>query len=90
MEGRKHHMEQTEGYKRLLHSSTGGEYAVENRVSEEPVFVWWVKFLLRKRDCIISKTQRHWLKSHKYGIRVPNTIEEAILIDKENGDIPGD
>ena len=62
------------------------EYAVENRVSEEPDFAWWVKFVLRKRDCIISKTQRHWLKTHKYGIRVPNTVEESILIYKENGD----
>ena len=62
------------------------EYAVENRVSEEPAFAWWVKFVLRKRDHIISKTQRHWLKTHKYRIRVPNTVEETILIDKENWD----
>ena len=55
-------------------------------MSEEPAFAWWVKFVLRKRDCIISKMQRHWLKTHKYGIRVPNTVEESILIDKENGD----
>ena len=59
---------------------------MENRVSEEPAFAWWVKFVLRKRDCIISETHRHWLKTHKYGIRVPNTVKEAILIDKENGD----
>ena len=32
------------------------------------------------------KTQRYWLKTHKYGIRVPNTVKEVILIDKENGD----
>ena len=62
------------------------EYAVENRVSEEPAFAWWVKVVLRKRDCIISKTQMHWLKTHKYGIRVPNTVKENILTDKENGD----
>ena len=61
------------------------EYAVDNRVSEEPAFAWWVKCVLRKHDHIISKTQRYWLKTHKYGIRVPNTVEEAILIDKENG-----
>ena len=53
------------------------EYAVENRVSEEPAFAWWVKFVLRKRDCIISKTQKHWLKTHKYGIRVPNKFEDT-------------
>ena len=32
------------------------------------------------------KTQRCWIKNHKYGIREPNTVEEAIIIDKENGD----
>ena len=35
------------------------DYAVENRISEEPAFVWWVKCVLRKRDRIISKTQRN-------------------------------
>ena len=59
---------------------------MENRVSEEPAFAWWVKFVLRKYDRIISKTHRYWLKTHKYEIRVPNTFKEAILIDKENGD----
>ena len=59
---------------------------MENIVSEKPAFAWWIKFVLRKRDRIISKTQRYWLKTHKYGIRMPNTVKEAILIDKENGD----
>jgi hypothetical protein len=62
------------------------EFAVENRLSEEPAFAWWVKHVLKKRDRIISKTQRFWIKTHKYGIRVPNTVEEAIEIDAENGD----
>ena len=59
---------------------------MEKKISEKSAFAWWVKFILRKRDHIISKTHRHWLKTHKYGICVPNTVEEAILIDKENGD----
>ena len=85
MEGRKHHMEKLK-YIKDSYPVQLVEYAVENRVLEEPAFVWWVKFVLRKRDRIISKTQRHWLKTHKYGIRVPNKVEESILIDKENGD----
>ena len=32
------------------------EFAVENRLSEEPAFAWWVKHVLKKRDRIISKT----------------------------------
>ena len=62
------------------------EFAVQNRISEEPAFAWWVKHVLKKRDRIISKTQRFWVKTHKYGIRVPNTVKEAIEIDKDNGD----
>ena len=57
---------------------------MENIISERPAFAWWVKFVLWKRDDIILKTQRYWLKTHKYGIRVPRTVEETIIIDKEN------
>ena len=42
--------------------------------------------MLKKQDQIISKTQRFWVKTHRYGIRVPNNVNEAIEIDKENGD----
>ena len=62
------------------------EFAAENRISEEPAFVWWVKYVLNKQERIISKTQRFWVKTHKYGIRVPNTVKEAIEIDKDSGD----
>ena len=62
------------------------EFAVENRISEEPEFPWWVKYVLKKQDQIISNTQRFWVKTHRYGIRVTNTLKEAINIDKENGD----
>ena len=52
------------------------ELALENRISEEPEFAWWVKYVLKKRYQMISKTQRFWVKTHKYGIRVPNTVNE--------------
>ena len=61
------------------------ESAVENCTSEEPAFAWWVKYMLKKQDRIISKTQRFWAKNYKYGIRVTNNVKEAIEIDKENG-----
>jgi len=57
------------------------EYAVLNRISEEPAFAWWTKHVLKKRDMIISKTMRHWVKTHKYAIRVPRDVAEAIRID---------
>ena len=61
------------------------EFKLENRISEEPAFALWVKYVLKKRDRIISKIQRFWVKTNKYKIRVPNTVKEAIDIDKENG-----
>ena len=51
------------------------EYAFENRILEEPEFAWWNKHMLNKRDLIISKTQRYWVKTHKYGLIVPKTVK---------------
>ena len=59
------------------------EFKLENRISEEPAFAWWVKYVLRKQDQIVSKT--FWVKTHKYRITVPNIVKEEIDIDKENG-----
>ena len=39
----------------------------------------------KKQDQIISKTQRFWVNTNKYGIRVLNNVKEASAIDKENG-----
>ena len=58
MEGQKHHMEKLKDIKDSYPVQLA-EYAVENRVSEEPAFAWWVKFVLRKRDHIKLKTQRY-------------------------------
>ena len=63
------------------------EFEVENHISEEPDFAWWVKYVLKKGDQIISKTQLFWVKTQKYRIRVQNTVNEAINIYKENDDI---
>ena len=51
------------------------EFAVENRILEEPAFAWWVKYVLKKQDQMISKTQRFWVNTHKYRIRAPNTVK---------------
>ena len=62
------------------------EYAVENIISEEPAFAWRTKHVMNKRDQIISKTQRYWVKTHKYGLRVTKSVKEAFDIDQENVD----
>jgi hypothetical protein len=60
------------------------EYAVANKIDQEPAFCWWVANVLRKRNRIIAKVKkRYWRTTHKFGIRLPKTVEEAIQIDRE-------
>ena len=60
------------------------EYAVANRIADEPAFAWWVPQVLRRRNRIISKVKsRYWKTTHKFGIRLPKTVEEALQIDED-------
>ena len=62
------------------------EYAVSQGIDHEPAFAWWVPFTLKKRDRIIASLNARYLNTtHKFGIRVPKTVLEAIEIDPENG-----
>ena len=62
------------------------EYAVAHSLTEEPAFKWWVPLVLRKRSRIISKVKsRYWRTTHKYGIKLPKTVEEALAIDAATG-----
>jgi hypothetical protein len=59
------------------------EYATTNKIAEEPAFSWWVHHVLRKRNRIISKVKtRYWSRSHKFGIELPKSVKEALLIDE--------
>jgi hypothetical protein len=63
------------------------EYAVSRDIADEPAFAWWVPFTLKKRDRIISAVnKRYWKRTHKFGIQVPHSVDQALQIDKENGD----
>ena len=63
------------------------EYAVAAKVAMEPAFAWWVPYTLKKRNRIISKVKsKYWLRTHKFGIRIPKSVEEAKRLDQENGD----
>jgi hypothetical protein len=62
------------------------EYAVTNQIVEEPAFAWWVKDVLRRRNRIISKVKsRYWKTTHKFGIRLPHSVQQALTIDEETG-----
>jgi hypothetical protein len=58
------------------------EYAKANKIASEPVFAWWVQKVLHRRDCIIGKVaSQYWKKTHKYGIKFPKSVKEALAID---------
>ena len=60
-------------------------YAQKHGLQLEPVFKWWVPYALKKKDRIISAIRaRIKVKTHKYGIRIPSTVEEAYEIDRMN------
>ena len=62
------------------------EYAVANQLVEEPAFAWWVKEVLRRRNRIISKVKsQYWKTTHKFGIKLPHSVQEALRIDEETG-----
>ncbi|MGH7954663.1 MAG: hypothetical protein ACREOZ_01755, partial [Gloeomargaritales cyanobacterium] len=62
------------------------EYAVANKIADEPAFAWWIKDVLRRRDRIISKVRSRYLKrTHKFGVQMPRNVEEALQIDKDTG-----
>lgn len=63
------------------------QYAVDNRIDQEPAFDWWVKDVLKRKVRLIKMSQSHRLRTgYKFGLRVPDTVEEALAIDKERGD----
>ena len=62
------------------------EYAVVSGIEEEPAFAWQVPYTIRKRNRIIRKVKsKYWKRTHKYGLRIQKTIEEAMEIDREKG-----
>ncbi len=62
------------------------EYVTARNIADKPAFAWWVPYVLRKRDVIVSTvTTRVWKTSHKYGIELPTSVKHAIKIDQKNG-----
>mmetsp|Transcript_6957 Transcript_6957/g.15347 ORF Transcript_6957/g.15347 Transcript_6957/m.15347 type:complete len:588 (-) Transcript_6957:1134-2897(-) len=60
-------------------------YAVANKIDQEPAFKWWVAFVLKKRNRVIIKVKKkYWRTTHKFGVRLPKSVDEALKIDKDN------
>jgi Reverse transcriptase (RNA-dependent DNA polymerase) len=62
-------------------------YGRDRKLLDEPAFDWWARHVLKKAQTVLSKVKsKYWERTHKYGIRIPKTVKEAIMLDKENGD----
>ena len=63
------------------------EYAYEKKLMKEPAFRWWVNHVLKKKERLVSKVKsKYWRTTHKFGIRIPKSVEEAKRLDQMNGD----
>ena len=61
------------------------EHAIAKGIDKEPAFTWWIPRVIRKKSRIISKVKsKYWRTSHKFGIRIPKTVDEALTIDRDN------
>jgi hypothetical protein len=57
-----------------------------HEVEKEPAFSWWLLFTLKKQNMIIAVVNKQdHKKTHKFGNRMPKSINEAYWIDMENG-----
>jgi hypothetical protein len=70
------------------HPLETAEYEVTQGIDYEPVFNWWVPHVLKKCDRIISlvckQTTRYLKRTHKFGIEVPKTVNDALDLDCKN------
>jgi hypothetical protein len=54
------------------------EFAFAAQIADEPAFNWWVSWISLVK-CRSAQYHKH---THKYGIEVPKTVEEAYAIDR--------
>ena len=61
------------------------EYAVSHNTDDEPAFAWWAPHTLKKRHRIVAAVnKRHHKRTHKCGIEMPETVHEALELDRKN------
>ena len=64
-----------------LHPVECEEYAVSQGLMNEPAFDWWVGYVLKKHESIISlvkkRNMRNLKRNEKFGIALPKKIKEA-------------
>ena len=62
------------------------DYAHGNKIDDEPAFAWWVHQFKKEKKRVLSKVKkRYWKRTHKFGVQLPKSIEEAYRLDEQNG-----
>ena len=62
------------------------EFEILRNIQDAPAFSWWVPYVMRKRDRIISSVNSRVKKViHKYGAEIPSSVEHCYQLDKKNG-----
>jgi hypothetical protein len=60
------------------------EYAKQHELQDEPAFRWWIKHTLRRKKYMLKAVRtRYARRTHKFGIQLPRTVDEALAIDRE-------
>ena len=60
-------------------------YDDANNLLSEPAIKWWDIKVLKNKDRIISRVESHyWRTSHKFGIDLPHSVDEAYFLNEEN------
>jgi hypothetical protein len=60
------------------------EYAIANELQNYRAFCWWVPHTLRKRKHAIKAVKsRYSRRTHKFGIYVPQNVQEALEVDRQ-------
>ena len=60
------------------------EYAVANKIQDDPEFAWWINTVLKRRNAMVSKVARRIRKNMKFGITIPKNYAEAAEFDRAN------
>ena len=66
-----------------------GEYVIACGIQDEPAFAWWVPYVMRKRDVIVSAVKACVCRTtHKYGIEMPapgrDIVQNARDLDRKS------
>jgi hypothetical protein len=61
------------------------DYAIAHNLQDEPAFSWWIGDIQKQRKRIMCAIGNRYLKrTHKFGIQVPKSVDEALQIDRES------